>query len=437
MTTTVQLISSVTVLAYLSFQAQGSNEGAHLLPGPGEAATPQTASAALRYALPLTKRPGLLSGNLQSAIMLRGGACTHSCAPPCADCLHVRGSAERPGAKFSASRRLQPVSIASAFNISMPPDLRAQACKRLVVERGTLVLHVLASTWTGQLPLSTQSALVRYTMPCAVLLPIAVLESDEASSWTAVPARRVQEILVAASASVERGADLILQPTGTDTNATTCPQHTVITHSSTAGSVLAAARALGILLASGCSSAVLHGGMHAWATQGGALWPILAAPQVRVNGLDVQVGPGVAPRRGSRVLTWPLLRHNQLPTMVAGGAVLVDVRSFEEFQGLASGYSYMASAPALPGAVWGGGGGDAVGAQDTLPMYWDAAGYLWSPRALCKWWRIRGQQPSSGRAVILYCGTAWRASAVWLALLRCFPVDSRHVWVLDGGVHAM
>jgi thiosulfate/3-mercaptopyruvate sulfurtransferase len=110
--------------------------------------------------------------------------------------------------------------------------------------------------------------------------------------------------------------------------------------------------------------------------------------------------------------------------IASGEAQLVSIRSLNEYQGLTSGYPDIQHRGELPGAVWGGGGSDAMHLEDFL----DDAGRLHPIRSILDMWRRNGLDLD--RPLVFYCGTGWRASvAFFVAWLCCWPAIS----VYDGG----
>ncbi len=373
--------------------------------------------------------------------------CHSICSPPCscsvAESQHHSetkasdGSDSNKQPSLAGRFKLLTASHFAAFNLTGIQTTLQQHCGQLLRRRRTLLLHVSAASWTGAQALHRRSkgthipsALQLATMPCATHIPVSALERSEHQSWASISHAQVALTVQLAVAAHMRPP--LIQ--ADENELRLCSSRSVfITHSSMSGSVLAASRAALVLGAAGCNVSVLHGGMHAWAAAGGRLVPLAAAPFVPHNATA-----GIESHPVTASSNWPLMSISHFAReakLRLQHISLVDVRSWEEFTGSDSGYNYLRPAAALPSAIWGRGGGDATGAQDTLPRYWDSAGYLWAPLSMCQWWRQRGMVPSQDKPTVLYCGTAWRAAAVWLAISRCFPEHSSNLWVLDGGMH--
>ena len=105
-------------------------------------------------------------------------------------------------------------------------------------------------------------------------------------------------------------------------------------------------------------------------------------------------------------------------------AFLVSVRSWPEFTGETSGYSYIKPVGRIPGAVWGHSGSDPYNMEDylnpdnTLREHGDIEGY----------WRLHNINRNS--KVTFYCGTGWRASLAWFA---ASIMGYENAVVYDGG----
>jgi thiosulfate/3-mercaptopyruvate sulfurtransferase len=182
--------------------------------------------------------------------------------------------------------------------------------------------------------------------------------------------------------------------------------------------VLAAARIAHLLLYAGVADVrLLDGGLAAW----------------RRAGLSVEQGP---PRRGPAAdhfgATVParpdylvdmghvrgLLRHGQ--------ATLASIRTWDEYIGKTSGYSYIDATGEIPGAVWGRAGVD--GDVNSMAAFHDADGRMKRAADILAMWRGAGIHP--GRPTVFYCGTGWRAS---LAFFYAWLMGWERIGVYDGG----
>ncbi|WP_027327439.1 rhodanese-like domain-containing protein [Helicobacter pametensis] len=109
------------------------------------------------------------------------------------------------------------------------------------------------------------------------------------------------------------------------------------------------------------------------------------------------------------------------------GLKLVSVRSWEEYIGEISGYSYIPRSGEPAGAIWGFGGSDASNMAD----YYDPDGTLRNPLEIFALWREQGID--QGDQVAFYCGTGWRAGVAWFMTQL---VGWKDVKVYDGGWNA-
>ena len=104
--------------------------------------------------------------------------------------------------------------------------------------------------------------------------------------------------------------------------------------------------------------------------------------------------------------------------------LLVSVRSWAEYIGETSGYSFIEPKGRIAGAVWGYGGSDAHHMQD----YKNIDGTVRSYHEIAANWQGTGITPDKN--VAFYCGTGWRAGETFFyAYLMGWP----NVAVYDGG----
>ncbi len=105
-------------------------------------------------------------------------------------------------------------------------------------------------------------------------------------------------------------------------------------------------------------------------------------------------------------------------------ASLVSVRSWPEFIGTTSGYSYIKPKGDIAGARWGHAGSDSTHMED----FHNPDGTMRSADDIAALWRQWNILPS--QQVAFYCGTGWRASETFMyARAMGWP----HVAVYDGG----
>jgi 3-mercaptopyruvate sulfurtransferase SseA len=117
------------------------------------------------------------------------------------------------------------------------------------------------------------------------------------------------------------------------------------------------------------------------------------------------------------------------------GGALVSIRTWAEFSGVSSGYSYIAAKGDIPGALWGH--ADAAGrhAATHLPPDVNDMGAFHTPEGcmlpadvIARLWHSEGITPD--QQIAFYCGTGWRAS---LAFFYAWLMGWERISVFDGG----
>lgn len=103
---------------------------------------------------------------------------------------------------------------------------------------------------------------------------------------------------------------------------------------------------------------------------------------------------------------------------------LVSVRTWDEFVGKTSGYSYIKPKGDIPGAKWGRGGVDANSMSD----FHNPDGTMKPAREILAMWDEWNIEPAQQAA--FYCGTGWRASE---AFFYAWLMDWKRISVYDGG----
>ena len=103
---------------------------------------------------------------------------------------------------------------------------------------------------------------------------------------------------------------------------------------------------------------------------------------------------------------------------------LVSVRTWDEFVGKTSGYSYIEPKGDIPGAKWGRGGVDANSMSD----FHNPDGTMKPAREILAMWDEWNIEPTQQAA--FYCGTGWRASE---AFFYAWLMDWKRISVYDGG----
>lgn len=180
--------------------------------------------------------------------------------------------------------------------------------------------------------------------------------------------------------------------------------------------VYAAARVAQILLYAGVNDVrLLDGGWQSWSD---AQLPV-------ERGLPNDVKP--APDFGAPIPGQPQL---MLDTEQARGllgrkdASLVSIRSWPEFIGITSGYSYIKPKGEIAGARWGHAGSDSTHMED----FHNPDGTMRSADDIAAMWKSWNITPD--QHVAFYCGTGWRASETFM---YARAMGWQNVGVYDGG----
>lgn len=181
---------------------------------------------------------------------------------------------------------------------------------------------------------------------------------------------------------------------------------------------LCAARAAHLLLYAGVRDVrLLDGGLAAWLRAGGAV--AAGAPRRYPAAADF----------GSAFPARPdyLMDLAQVRGLVDGDdGVLVSIRSWGEFTGRTSGYSYIPARGEIPGARWGRAGRE--GDVHSMSDFHQPDGTMKPAAEIQAFWRAAGIH--AGQHATFYCGTGWRAS---LAFFYAWLMDWERISVYDGG----
>lgn len=179
---------------------------------------------------------------------------------------------------------------------------------------------------------------------------------------------------------------------------------------------LAAARVAHILLYAGVKDVrLLDGGWNAWSSAG----------YLSAAGLPAQEQPlddfgSLFPGQPELMVSLQQARRR----LKASGERLVSIRSWQEFTGKTSGYSYIAAMGEIPGAAWGHAGSDANHMQD----FRNPDHTMRSANEIAAIWREVGIMPT--QRIVFYCGTGWRASEAFFA---AWVMGWQNIGVFDGG----
>jgi 3-mercaptopyruvate sulfurtransferase SseA len=107
-------------------------------------------------------------------------------------------------------------------------------------------------------------------------------------------------------------------------------------------------------------------------------------------------------------------------------ACLVSIRTWNEFIGKTSGYSYIPAKGDIAGARWGRSGSD--NDVNNMSEFHDEHGKMRSVAEICRMWSAKGIRPD--KQTVFYCGTGWRAS---LAFFYAWLMNWERISVYDGG----
>ncbi|MET4694329.1 3-mercaptopyruvate sulfurtransferase SseA [Endozoicomonas sp. NE40] len=175
----------------------------------------------------------------------------------------------------------------------------------------------------------------------------------------------------------------------------------------------AAARMVSVLDAMGVGDVrLLNGGFKAWVEQGYIVQSGWVTPEpVEIFGTAAFSDVWVDTERVKAILN-------------DDSEHLISVRSWREFTGKNSGYSYINAKGRIPGAVWGHSGTDPYSMQD----YINPDGTLREIRDIATYWQQLS--PTEDTVMAFYCGTGWRASLSWFAA-RLLGYENARIY--DGG----
>ncbi|MBM7644429.1 thiosulfate/3-mercaptopyruvate sulfurtransferase [Scopulibacillus daqui] len=194
-------------------------------------------------------------------------------------------------------------------------------------------------------------------------------------------------------------------------NGMTCDQTMILYSKNT----MAAARAAVILMYAGVKDVrLLDGGYPAWVSEGYKIDNIPHFPEP-VN--DFGEGMPACPNYFTSIDKLKSCYDN-------AETVLSDIRSWQEYIGETSGYSYINKRGRIKGAKWGHAGSDAYHLQD----YHDKNGKMRHPQQMAGNWKKWGITPD--KQVIFYCGTGWRAS---VAFFCAYLMGWDNISIFDGG----
>lgn len=183
-----------------------------------------------------------------------------------------------------------------------------------------------------------------------------------------------------------------------------------------ASDVYAAARVAQIMLYAGVNDVrILDGGWKSWSDAG--------LPVERGMPASVKPAPDFgAPLPGQPQLMVDMEQARAL--LHRPDASLVSIRSWPEFTGVTSGYSYIKPKGEIAGARWGHAGSDATHMED----FHNPDGTMRSATDIAAMWKAWNILPE--QQVAFYCGTGWRASETFM---YARAMGWKKVAVYDGG----
>lgn len=181
---------------------------------------------------------------------------------------------------------------------------------------------------------------------------------------------------------------------------------------------LAAARAAHLMLYAGVEDVrLLDGGYAAWT---GLTLPLEPGPPAHVPAAS-EFG-ATFPAHPDYLADMPRVKA----LLRRPDACVVSVRSWSEYIGRTSGYTYIPARGEIPGARWGHAGSDDD--INSMSDYHDTRCRMKPAADILRMWH--GQGIRADRRTVFYCGTGWRAS---LAFFYAWLMHWEHIGVYPGG----
>ena len=118
--------------------------------------------------------------------------------------------------------------------------------------------------------------------------------------------------------------------------------------------------------------------------------------------------------------------HQAKSLLAQPDGALASIRTWEEFTGKTSGYSYIKAKGDIPGARWGR-AGDGTDVNN-MSAFHKPDGSMRPAGEICQFWRKEGIH--AGLQTAFYCGTGWRAS---VAFFYAWLMGWERISVYDGG----
>lgn len=180
---------------------------------------------------------------------------------------------------------------------------------------------------------------------------------------------------------------------------------------------MAAARAANIMMYAGVDDVrLLNGGWRAWVDAGLATEPFMNS-----NTEQVKFGKKI-PANPHYIIDVP--QAKALLAKDPDQHSLVSIRSWDEYTGKTSGYSYIKPTGRIAGSKWGHAGTDSNNAADFL----NPDGTMKSQREIKQLWQ--NWNINQDQEIAFYCGTGWRGSEVFF---YTYVMGWKNISVFDGG----
>ncbi|MGB5444622.1 MAG: rhodanese-like domain-containing protein [Psychromonas sp.] len=180
---------------------------------------------------------------------------------------------------------------------------------------------------------------------------------------------------------------------------------------------MAAARAANIMMYAGVDDVrLLNGGWQAWVDAG-----FKTESMMNSNSVPIEFGKRI-PVNPQYIIDVP--QAKELLAKDADTHSLVSIRTWEEYTGQTSGYSYIKEKGRIVGSKWGHAGTDSNNVADFL----NPDGTMKSEKAINQLWQ--SANINQDQEVAFYCGTGWRASEVFF---YTYVMGWKNISVFDGG----
>ncbi len=141
----------------------------------------------------------------------------------------------------------------------------------------------------------------------------------------------------------------------------------------------------------------LNGGLSSWIKEGYPIERKINIPKVQKEfGVKIPLNPHIN-----------ISKPKEIIKKQKKGLKLISNRTWEEYTGKSTGYSYIKKVGEPKGAIWGFAGKTSSDMQD----FYNPDGTLRNPNEIFKLWEQMGIRKNDKLA--FYCGTGWRGSVSW------------------------